>query len=60
MFQDAAIGTTVYRNLNVTDVDFTNSQLLVKCDPNVTSAPQVIQTHHFVYFSHCLETKLYG
>ena len=39
--QDAPVGTTVYADLRVTDVDYTNSVLNVTCDPSITSLPQV-------------------
>lgn len=38
--EDAPVGTTVYADLSVFDVDYTNSQINVTCDPSITSAPQ--------------------
>ncbi|XP_071128543.1 cadherin-87A-like isoform X4 [Mytilus edulis] len=53
--ENTAVGTTVYANLQVTDVDFTNSKLIVTCDPSVTSAPQIDQ---LVYKDSCNKFKL--
>ncbi|XP_052071538.1 protocadherin Fat 4-like isoform X2 [Mytilus californianus] len=53
--ENSAVGTTVYANLQVTDVDFTNSKLVVTCDPSVTSAPQGVEA---VYKDSCNKFKL--